>query len=284
MTDKIRKIKNSFTRGNFDIFLLQETRTDGTEKELKKWQKIFNTKQIYLTAFGTRAVGAGIVIRSDETFKVLSSFHDPLGRYVGVIGDHEEGKFLVLSFYSPSISREIRDFIINSIYTQLDNLGQSLPQFLILGGDSNTVFSQLDKQGGNPHLKLEAINAFDQLKERFALFDSYRIKNPNKQEFSWEVLNPEIIRERLDIILMSNSLHDYVTETGIIPPPKTCSDHGIPYVKIRVFGIPSIGPGLWKLNNQLLTDSDYVSEMGVNIPKWLNEASTDLPNNIVGQW
>ena len=190
--------------------MLQETRTDGTNRELKKWQKIFNTKHIYLTAFGTRAVGAGIVIRSEETFKVLSSFHDPLGRYVGVIGDHEDGKFLVLSFYSPSISREIKDFIINSIYKQLDNLGQDLPQFLILGGDSNTAFSQLDKQGGNQNLKTEAINAFDQLKQRFSLFDSYRSKNPDKQEFSWEVLNPKIIRERLDIILVSNSLQDYV--------------------------------------------------------------------------
>ena len=281
---KLRKIKNSFTRGNFDLFLLQETRTDGTERELKKWQKIFNTKHVYLTAFGTRAVGAGIVIRSDETFKVLSSFHDPLGRYVGVIGDHEDGKFLVLSFYSPSISREIRDFIINSIYSQLDTLGQDLPQFLILGGDSNTVFSQLDKQGGNPQLKLEAINAFDQLKQRFALFDSYRVKNPNKQEFSWEVLNPEIIRERLDIILVSNSLQDYIAESGIIPPHKTCSDHGIPYVKIMGFGIPSRGPGIWKLNNQLLADSDFVSEMRVNIPNWLLEANRDLPNNIGGQW
>ena len=180
---KLRKVKNSFTRGNFDIFLIQETRTDGTERELKKWQKVFNTKHIFLTAYGTRAVGAGIVVRSDETFKVFSSFHDPLGRYVGVIGDHEEGKFLVLSFYSPSVSREIRDFIINSIYTQLENLGQELPQFLILGGDSNTAFSQLDKQGGNPNLKTEAINAFEKLKQRFALFDTYRTKNPNKQDF-----------------------------------------------------------------------------------------------------
>ena len=281
---KLRKVKNSFTRGNFDIFLLQETRTDGTEKELKKWQKIFNTKNIYLTSFGTRAVGAGIVIRSEEHFKVLSSFHDPLGRYVGVIGDHEDGKFLVLSFYSPSISREIRDFIINSIYTQLDSLGQDLPQFLILGGDSNTVFSKLDKQGGNPNLKTEAINAFDQLKQRFSIVDSYRIKNPTKQEFSWVVLNPEIIRERLDIILVSNSLQDYITETGIIPPHKTCSDHGIPYVKIMGFAIPSRGPGIWKLNNQLLSDSDYVADMRVKIPEWLNEASMDLPHNIGGQW
>ena len=167
---KLRKIKNSFTKGNFDILLVQETRTDGCDKELKKWQKIFNTKQIFLTTFGTRAVGAGIIIRSNDTFNVLESFSDPLGRYIGVIGDHEEGRFLVLSFYSPSVSREIQDFVINSIYSQLESMGQGLPQFLILGGDTNTVFSQLDKKGGNPNLKLEAINAFDQLKQRFLIF------------------------------------------------------------------------------------------------------------------
>ena len=60
---KLRKIRNLFTRGNFDILLLQETRTNGDDKELKKWQKIFQSKQIYLTNFGTRSVGAGIVIK-----------------------------------------------------------------------------------------------------------------------------------------------------------------------------------------------------------------------------
>ena len=175
--------------------MLQETRSDGSVKEIKKWQKIFNSKQIYLTEFGTRAVGAGIVVRNSEVFKVFRSFHDPSGRYVGVIGDHEEGKFLVLSFYSPSISREIRDFVINHIYQQLIDLEQELPQFLILGGDTNTPFSQLDKQGGNANFKQEAIVAFETLKNRFALFDSFRIKNPEKREFTWEVLNPTIIRE-----------------------------------------------------------------------------------------
>ena len=115
---KLRKIKNLFTKGNFDILLLQETRSDGSEKELKKGQKVFNSKQIYLSPFGTRAVGTGILVRNDEVFKVLQSFHDPQGRYTGIIGDHEEGKFLILSFCSPSVAREIRDFVINHIYEQ----------------------------------------------------------------------------------------------------------------------------------------------------------------------
>ena len=144
----MRKIKNSFTKGNFDILLLQETRSDGSEKELKKWQKIFNSKNIYLTSFGTRAVGTGIVVRSNDNFNVLHSFSDPEGRYIGIIGDHEEGKFLVLSFYSSSIAREIRDSVIDRIYAQLINLGEELPQFLLVGGIQTRSSNPWTKKDG----------------------------------------------------------------------------------------------------------------------------------------
>ena len=280
----MRKIKNSFTRGNFDILLLQETRSDGSEKELKKWQKIFNTKQIYLTSFGARSVGAGIIVKSKETFSVHHYFSDPLGRYVGIVGDHEEGKFLILSFYSPSVEKEIKNFVINHIYTQLDDMGEDLPQFLVVGGDTNTVFSKLDKEGGNSNLKQQAINAFETLKEKFKIIDSFRLKNPNKREYSWETLNPKIIRERIDLIFISSSLQDYITQSGIIPAHKTCSDHGIPFVHITGFGIPSRGPGLWKFNNQLLEDPSFTAELKQKIPIWTTEAETDLPDNTGGQW
>ena len=148
-------------------------------------------------------MGAGIIIKNKDVFNVHHIFNDPYGRYVGIVGDHENGKFLVLSFYSPSVEREIRDFVINHIYAQLENMVQDLPQFLILGGDTNTVFNKIDKQGGNSNFKYEAINAFEQVKHRFSLFDSFRFKNPNKQEFTWEVLNPSVIRERIDIVLNS---------------------------------------------------------------------------------
>ena len=159
-----------------------------------------------LTSFGTRAVGAGIVIENNDSFKVLSTFSDSQGRYIGVVGDHEDGRFLLLSFYSPSVSREIRDFVTDHIYNQLADLGEELPQFLLIGGDTNTPFSHLDKQGGNSGLKAEAIQAFQNLMQRFSLVDSFRIKYPDKQEFSWEVVNPLVIKERLDVILVSNSL------------------------------------------------------------------------------
>ena len=77
----------------------------------------------------------------------------------------------------------------------------------------------------------------------------------------WPIWDNLIIRERLDVIFVSNSLQDFITETGIIPPYKTCSDHGIPFIKIEGFGIPTRDPGILKFNNQLLSDTGFVSEM-----------------------
>ena len=53
---------------------------------------------------------------------------------------------------------------------------------------------------------MQYINAFEDLKITFNLFDTYRTKNPFSMEYSWETLNPQIIRERIDTILASNSL------------------------------------------------------------------------------
>ena len=176
-----------FTKGNFDLLLVQETRSDGTEKELKKWSKIFNTKQIFLTNFGTNSVGAGIIVKNEEVFKVHHYFIDPGGRYVGIVGDHEEGKFLVISFYSPSVENEIKNFVANNLCAELLKMGEDMPEFFILGGDSNTVFSRLDKEGGSKNLKCNAINAFDNLKNEFNLFDTFRSKNPFAREYSWKL-------------------------------------------------------------------------------------------------
>ena len=85
------------------------------------------------------------------------------------------------------------------------------------------------------------------------------------------------------MIYVSSSLTDYVIEAGIIPVHKTCSDHGIPYVIIKGYGIPSRGPGLWKLNNQLLLDTEYVAQMNNNISEWFTEAESDLPD-LGTQW
>ena len=114
--------------------------------------------------------------------------------------------------------------------TRLDEMGEDLPEFLILGGDTNTVFNSLDKEGGNQNFKVEAINAFERLKQKFSLIDTFRGKNPYTKDFTWD--EPKNNQGTNDMFFISSTLQDFVMETGIIPSHKTCSDHGIPFVKL----------------------------------------------------
>ena len=190
---------------------MQETRTDGSDQEFKKWSKIFNTNQIFLTGYGSNSVGAGIVIRSSDVFKVDQVIKDPLGRYVAVLGDHEDGRFLVASFYCPSQDKEIRQFIDNEVYKLVSSLedNNELPQFTILAGDTNTTFTAKDKEGGSNRQKQGAINSLLGLQDRFNLQDIFRVKHPELRKYSWECINPSIIKERIDIIYTSQNLQDY---------------------------------------------------------------------------
>ena len=59
--------------------------------------------------------------------------------------------------------------------------------------------------------KNHAIHAFETMKQHLELFDSFRNINPLKRVYTWETLNPSIIKERIDILYVSNSLQDFVT-------------------------------------------------------------------------
>ena len=57
----------------------------------------------------------------------------------------------------------------------------------------------------------------------------------------------------------------------------------IPYVHIKGFGVPTRGPGIWKLNNHLLTFEEYVHDLKEKIPQFILEAERDI-QNIGDQW
>ena len=77
-----------------------------------------------------------------------------------MIEDHEECSFLILSLSSPSVESQIKLFI-DELSVQFAKLGSNLPEFIIVGGDTNTAFSSLDKEGGSLAPKHKAIHCFD---------------------------------------------------------------------------------------------------------------------------
>lgn len=49
---------------------------------------------------------------------------------------------------------------MKELCVRLTELGEDLPEFILLGGDTNTVFSSMDKVGGSGSLKVNAIQSF----------------------------------------------------------------------------------------------------------------------------
>ena len=138
------------------------------------WQQLFGTKQIYFTKLGHGERGAAIVIDNEDSFRVEAELLDPEGRYSGLIGDHNDAHCLLLSIYAPYRENELKTFIKNTISKQLSDLGQKLPEFIIIGGDFNLCLKNLDKCGGNMRLKQTAIVEIETLMNRFNVCDIFR--------------------------------------------------------------------------------------------------------------
>ena len=82
---------------------------------------------------------------------------------------------------------------------------------------------------------------------------------------------------RLDYWLISNTLHDLVKTTHIIPCIKT--DHAAISLDLVNDSNDIKGPGLWKINCSLLDDKDYVNDITEKIPIWLAEGRKDSSDN-----
>ena len=94
--------------------------------------------------------------------------------------------------------------------------------------------------------------------ENNQLFDLWRITNPDINGFTWRRLKPKPAFSRLDYIISSESVLQYVDVVDIWPGFQT--DHSIVNVKLR-FNFEKRGPGYWKLNSSLLHDTDYVDRI-----------------------
>lgn len=94
---KIRKVTKIFKYKRYNIGFYQETRTD--DSDLKIWQQLFGTKNIYFTKHGHRERGTAIVIDDDDNFRVEAELEDPDRQYVVVIGDHNCTMMPIVCYY-----------------------------------------------------------------------------------------------------------------------------------------------------------------------------------------
>lgn len=135
---------------------------------------------------------------------------------------------------------------------------------IILVGDFNLVLNP-DKDYHN-YKHINNAKARDKLLEinsHHNLSDIFRELHPEKLRYTWRKPRP-FKQARLDFFLVSNSLLNMVQESDILSSYK--SDHSPVLLTLKI-GNFTHGKGLWKFNNSLLHDSDYIKTINTIIMK-----------------
>ena len=128
----------------------------------------------------------------------------------------------------------------------------SLPSdSIVIAGDFNCYKFQTDKIGGN----LSCAKYLTDFRSTFNLIDAWHRLNPRSHQCTW--FNSDFsIGSRLDKFLVSQSLLSFVSNCEI--KPLCFSDHDIVFLTLLLDDLRPRGPGLWKFNNSLLQDTNYI--------------------------
>ena len=123
-------------------------------------------------------------------------------------------------------------------------------------------WKRVDKKGGVPWKPTIYRDKVVTMMEEFSLVDVFRKQNPTKKTFTY--LSKALkLSSRIDYFLVAQLLTNQVSQSDTIV--SIAPDHNA--VKLQLT-IPQgkRGPGLWKFNNSLLEDEDYIELIKANFP------------------
>ena len=118
-------------------------------------------------------------------------------------------------------------------------------------GDFNTCEEKTDRASQ----KLDhSSEHFRHLKISNNLTDSFKLKNTNKNSYTYVHSTQPERNSRIDYILTSSNLVEFITNSAICTAP--VPDHKAVHTTIDL-SKSNRGRGLWKLNNAILEEDDY---------------------------
>ena len=199
--------------------------------------------------------GVAVLLKSNLNvdFKKIKASNDGRFVYLDILIDDSPFKFL--NIYAP-----------NNIKCQLNFFSQLKNSYeIIIGADFNCVQDPtLDNMD-----KSRVINTINVLINTFDLHDIWRIRKPDKRQFTWRQKTPRI-QCRLDYWLISDCLHEYTRETNIKFAPFT--DHSAITLELENPKFHSQRIGYWKFNSSLTTDDSYQDLIRNNLAIWIKES------------
>lgn len=243
---KRRDVLNYLRQQNFNIYCLQDTHfTESLHPYISaEWGG-----EVLYSSYTSNSRGVCILFNNDFEYKIIKSKHDMNGNFIVVDLEIEGKRLTLINLYGPN--EDSPEFYIKlaEIIEEYDN------DTLIMCGDFNLVQDQhLDTYNyvniNNPKAKDCVLT----MKEDFNLTDPFRELYNQKIRYTWRKTNP-VKQARLDFFLISDGLMPSINNIDILPSYR--SDHSTVVLTFYINEFRK-GKGLWKFNNSLLKDTEYV--------------------------
>ena len=250
---KRRDVLQFMRNQEYDILFLQDTHL--TEESSKYFDSLWKGKS-YHSCHSNRSRGVSILIKHSLQHELIKVQHADYGNFIMVICKIGTLTYSLANIYGPNNDDP-------NFYHNLANMLESFhTNHTIIGGDFNFVINpSMDSFNYAREYNTNAKEVFLNFTNTNDLVDIWRIRNPNKLEYTWSRNNP-LKSGRLDMFFVNTHLISSIPDILIKPGYRT--DHNFVVMKMNVKEMEK-GPGIWKLNESILQDAEYVKIVNTTI-------------------
>ena len=250
---KRQDVLNFYKTKGYSIICLQDTHFTSDIEPFIETQWGYNC---VFNSYSSNSRGVAIFFNNDFELKLHREKKDNERNLIALDLSIEEHRVTLVNIYGPNT--DCPDFFVNirDCFLEFDN------DYYVLCGDFNIAINQnIDTQNyshvNNPRARGKLLEIMSDLD----LIDYYRVLNPDKKMYTWRKKNP-MKQGRLDYFLISENLTNIVESMSIKSGYR--SDHSAVICEFK-FNTFVRGRGLWKFNNNLLYDKQYVDKVKQHI-------------------
>ena len=234
------------------IIFLQETYSEPSDEMI--WKSEWGG-EIFFSHGTKHSKGVCILIHPSMRGKIDYVFNSNTGRMVLIAMEFNSLKLSLCNVYAPNNQSEQLNFLqeLNNVLIDKSELST-----LIVGGDWNCTLTKKDKVGGTVWKPSNYRNLLLTTMEAFDLVDIQRVRHPQLRKYSY-VSKALKLKSRIDFFLVAQNLTRFVKKSDIYP--SVAPDHQAIYMSLSWRNETPRGPGLWKFNNTLLDDEQYLASI-----------------------
>lgn len=231
----------------YDIYCLQDTHFTASQEMYirNRW----GGNCYFSAAPHANARGVAIFFAKKLDYKIHNQNQDPNGNFLILDMTVYNKRLSLINIYGPN--KDEPNFYIN-LFKSITDIGNET--YMICGDFNISLDPTMDcynyKHINNPKARkyvLETINENN-------LFDTFRELHPSLKRYTWRRKSP-LKQSRLDLFLVTESIMNLVKTSKIETGYK--SDHSMVTISLAMDNFEH-GRPLWKHNNSLLADSEYL--------------------------